>query len=71
MNTNPKFSWENWGPVFFISRYLLFRLKVKRERPEDKAYEGHPAPTTPVVFVTSVISREVSKSPCGWVGVLR
>uniref|UniRef100_A0A8B9TPB2 Iodothyronine deiodinase n=1 Tax=Anas platyrhynchos TaxID=8839 RepID=A0A8B9TPB2_ANAPL len=39
MNQNPKFSYENWGPTFFSFQYLLF----------DEAYEGRPAPNTPVV----------------------
>ncbi|NXI54177.1 IOD1 deiodinase, partial [Chloroceryle aenea] len=49
MNTNPKFSYENWGPTFFSFKYLLFVLKVKWKRLEDEAYEGCPAPNTPVV----------------------
>ncbi|NXJ12585.1 IOD1 deiodinase, partial [Odontophorus gujanensis] len=49
MNQNPKFSYENWGPTFFSFQYLLFVLKVKWKRLEDEAYEGHPAPNTPVV----------------------
>ncbi|KFW96386.1 hypothetical protein N336_10121, partial [Phalacrocorax carbo] len=49
MNENPKFSYENWGPTFFSFNYLLFVLKVKWKRLEDEAYEGHPAPNTPVV----------------------
>lgn len=49
MNENPKFSYENWGPTFFSFKYLLFVLKVKWKRLEDEAYEGHPAPNTPVV----------------------
>lgn len=49
MNQNPKFSYENWGPTFFSFQYLLFVLKVKWKRLEDEAYEGWPAPNTPVV----------------------
>ncbi|NWZ84832.1 IOD1 deiodinase, partial [Poecile atricapillus] len=49
MNRNPKFSYENWGPTFFSFKYLQFVLKVKWKRLEDEAYEGHPAPNTPVV----------------------
>uniref|UniRef100_A0A8B9B7J7 Iodothyronine deiodinase n=1 Tax=Anser brachyrhynchus TaxID=132585 RepID=A0A8B9B7J7_9AVES len=49
MNQNPKFSYENWGPTFFSFQYLLFVLKVKWKRLEDEAYEGRPAPNTPVV----------------------
>ncbi|KGL76208.1 hypothetical protein N309_00884, partial [Tinamus guttatus] len=49
MNNNPKFSYENWGPTFFSFKYLLFVLKVRWKRLEDEAYEGHPAPNTPVV----------------------
>ncbi|NWX37662.1 IOD1 deiodinase, partial [Notiomystis cincta] len=49
MNQNPKFSYENWGPTFFSLKYLLFVLKVKWKRLEDEAFEGHPAPNTPVV----------------------
>ncbi|NXO02048.1 IOD1 deiodinase, partial [Rhinopomastus cyanomelas] len=49
MNENPKFSYENWGPTFFSFKYLLFVLKVKWKRLEDEAYEGQPAPNTPVV----------------------
>ncbi|NXF94412.1 IOD1 deiodinase, partial [Eubucco bourcierii] len=49
MNQNPKFSYENWGPTFFSFKYLLFVLKVKWKRLEDEAFEGNPAPNTPVV----------------------
>lgn len=49
MNQNPKFSYENWGPTFFSFNYLLFVLKVKWKRLEDEAFEGNPAPNTPVV----------------------
>ncbi|NXG32827.1 IOD1 deiodinase, partial [Dromaius novaehollandiae] len=49
MNENPKFEYENWGPTFFSFNYFLFVLKVKWKRLEDEAYEGHPAPNTPVV----------------------
>ncbi|TRZ20071.1 hypothetical protein HGM15179_007052 [Zosterops borbonicus] len=49
MNQNPKFSYENWGPTFFSFKYLQFVLKVKWKRLEDEAFEGHPAPNTPVV----------------------
>ncbi|NXN51581.1 IOD1 deiodinase, partial [Rynchops niger] len=55
MNTNPKFSYENWGPTFFSFKYLLFVLKVKWKRLEDEAYEGHPAPNTPVVTVNGEV----------------
>uniref|UniRef100_A0A8C0HHC8 Iodothyronine deiodinase n=1 Tax=Chelonoidis abingdonii TaxID=106734 RepID=A0A8C0HHC8_CHEAB len=46
--TNPKFSYENWGPTFFSFKYLLFVLKVKWKRLEDAAFLGHNAPNTPV-----------------------
>ncbi|KAH1167023.1 hypothetical protein KIL84_016195 [Mauremys mutica] len=46
--TNPKFSYENWGPTFFSLKYLLFVLKVKWKRLEDEAFLGHNAPNTPV-----------------------
>ncbi|NWI67114.1 IOD1 deiodinase, partial [Todus mexicanus] len=49
MNSNPKFSYENWGPTFFSFKYLLFVLKVKWKRLEDEAHEGLAAPNTPVV----------------------
>lgn len=49
MNEYPKFKYENWGPTFFSFKYLLFVLKVKWKRLEDEAYEGHPAPNTPVM----------------------
>ncbi|NXP04226.1 IOD1 deiodinase, partial [Thinocorus orbignyianus] len=55
MNQNPKFSYENWGPTFFSFKYLLFVLKVKWKRLEDEAYEGHPAPNTPVVTFTGEV----------------
>ncbi|NXY17649.1 IOD1 deiodinase, partial [Atrichornis clamosus] len=55
MTENPKFSYENWGPTFFSFKYWLFVLKVKWKRLEDEAFEGHPAPNTPVV----TLSREV------------
>uniref|UniRef100_A0A669PHX6 Iodothyronine deiodinase n=1 Tax=Phasianus colchicus TaxID=9054 RepID=A0A669PHX6_PHACC len=55
MNQNPKFSYENWGPTFFSFQYLLFVLKVKWRRLEDEAYEGQPAPNTPVVALNGEI----------------
>ncbi|NXM77155.1 IOD1 deiodinase, partial [Serilophus lunatus] len=55
MNENPKFSYENWGPTFFSFKYLLFVLKVKWKRLEDEAYEGHPAPNTPVVTLSGEV----------------
>ncbi|KFV74511.1 hypothetical protein N307_09021, partial [Dryobates pubescens] len=55
MNKNPKFSYENWGPTFFSFKYLLFVLKVKWKRLEDEAYEGHPAPNTPVVTLNGEV----------------
>uniref|UniRef100_A0A8C2YBM1 Iodothyronine deiodinase n=1 Tax=Coturnix japonica TaxID=93934 RepID=A0A8C2YBM1_COTJA len=55
MNQNPKFSYENWGPTFFSFQYLLFVLKVKWRRLEDEAFEGRPAPNTPVVALNGEI----------------
>ncbi|NXF18769.1 IOD1 deiodinase, partial [Rhodinocichla rosea] len=55
MNRNPKFSYENWGPTFFSFKYLQFVLKVKWKRLEDEAYEGHPAPNTPVVTLSGEV----------------
>lgn len=49
MGMNPKFSFENWGPTFFSFPYLLFVLKVKWKRLEDEAFQGCPAPNTPVI----------------------
>ncbi|XP_053104196.1 type I iodothyronine deiodinase isoform X4 [Hemicordylus capensis] len=46
---NPNFIYENWGPTFFSFQYLLFVLKVKWKRLEDEAFQGGPAPNTPVV----------------------
>ncbi|NXC45830.1 IOD1 deiodinase, partial [Penelope pileata] len=55
MNQNPKFRYENWGPTFFSFQYFLFVLRVKWKRLEDKAYEGHPAPNTPVVTLSGEV----------------
>lgn len=57
IGTNPIFVYENWGPSFFGLQYLLFVLKVKWKRLEDEAFQGCPAPNTPVVDFGGKIHR--------------
>lgn len=57
MGDNPKFIYENWGPTFFSFPYLLFVLKVKWKRLEDEAFQGCPAPNTPVADLSGKMHR--------------
>uniref|UniRef100_A0A8D0DXC4 Iodothyronine deiodinase n=1 Tax=Salvator merianae TaxID=96440 RepID=A0A8D0DXC4_SALMN len=53
---NPNFCYEYWGPTFFSFQYFLFVLKVKWKRLEDEAFQGCPAPNTPVIDFEGKIS---------------